>query len=68
MAVIEFDLEAVFWLDGPLVASMAVLVTGLILKNRSRGAAPVLLLVGTCGVLLSAAWIASAFYVDAVIE
>lgn len=68
MAVIEFDLEAVFWLGGPLVASMAVLVTGLIWKNRSRGAAPVLLLVGTCGVLLSAAWIALAFYVDAVIE
>lgn len=68
MAVIEFDLEAVLWLGGPLVASIAVLVIGLFLRSRSHGAAPVLLLAGTCGVLLSAAWIALAFYVDAVVE
>jgi hypothetical protein len=61
--------EALFWLAGPPLASIAVLVGGLALlsgSDRHRQAGKVLLLVGVGGLVVSAAWIALVFRVEAI--
>jgi hypothetical protein len=45
---------------------MAVLIAGLLVRRRSRRVGR-FLLVGGVGLILSAAWLAFAFYVDAVL-
>jgi hypothetical protein len=66
----EINLEnrdTALWLGGPLVLSLGVLIAGLLVRRRSRQAGAALLVVGIGGLVLSAGWIAFAFYVDAVL-
>ena len=67
IAEITFNEEAVFWLGGPLLASLAVLIAGLFVRRQSARTGLVLILVGVGGLVLSAGWVAFAFYVDAVL-
>jgi ABC-type cobalamin transport system permease subunit len=52
---------------GPPVLSLVVLIAGLFARKHSRQAGSALLVIGIGGVILSGAWIAFAFYVDAVL-
>jgi hypothetical protein len=63
-AEITFNQDAVLWLGGPFVLSLGVLITGLLVRTHSRRAG---VLIGVGGLVLSAAWIAFAFYVDDVL-
>jgi TRAP-type uncharacterized transport system fused permease subunit len=57
--------ETVLWLGGPLMLSLSVLIAGLLVRGYSRQAGAALLVLGIGGLILSAGWIAFAFYVDA---
>lgn len=50
-AVITWDLDAVLGIFGPLVTSIAVLLAGLLLKQRIRSFGAALLVVGAAGVV-----------------
>lgn len=67
IAEITLNQDAVVWLGGPPLASIAVLVAGLLVRRNSPGTGRVLLVVGVFGLVLSAGWVAFAFYVDAVL-
>jgi hypothetical protein len=67
IAEITFNEDAVTWLGGPPLAAIAVVAAGLLVRNRSRGTAFVLLVIGGAGLVLAVAWIAFAFYVDALL-
>jgi hypothetical protein len=67
LAEITLDLDTVLWLGGPLLLSLAVLIAGLLVRRHSRQAGAALLVLGIGGLVLSAGWIAFAFYVDAVL-
>lgn len=64
---ITFNQDAVLWLGGPPLASLAILIAGLLLRRHSRGTSLVLLVVGVIGLVSSAGWVAFVFYVDAVL-
>jgi hypothetical protein len=69
-ALAEINLEnreTLLWLGGPLVLSLGVLIAGLLVRRHSRQAGAALLVLGIGGLVLSAGWIAFAFYVDAVL-
>jgi hypothetical protein len=69
-ALAEINLEnreTLLWLGGPLVLSLGVLIAGLLVQMHSRQAGAALLVLGIGGLVLSAGWIAFAFYVDAVL-
>ncbi|HSK14568.1 MAG TPA: hypothetical protein VK915_00210 [Gaiellaceae bacterium] len=57
--------NTVLWLGGPVVLSLGVLIAGLLVRRHSRQAGAALLVLGIGGLVLSAGWIAFAFYVDA---
>jgi hypothetical protein len=59
--------DTVLWLGGPLVLSLSVLVAGLLVRGCSRQAGAALPVIGIGGFVLSAGWIAFAFYVDSVL-
>jgi hypothetical protein len=59
--------DTVLWLGGPVVLSLGVLCAGLFMRGYSPQLGSVLLVLGIGGLALSAAWIAFAFYVDAVL-
>jgi hypothetical protein len=67
IAEITFNQDAVVWLGGPPLASLAVLIAGLFVRRHSPGKGFVLLVAGVAGLVLSAAWVAFIFYVDAVL-
>ena len=67
IAEIAFNRDAVLWLGGPVVASVAVLAAGLLVRKGSRQAGIALVVVGIGGLVLSAIWIAFSFYVDSVL-
>jgi CHASE2 domain-containing sensor protein len=67
IAEITFNQNTLAWLGGPLIASLAVLIAGLLVRRRSPRTGFVLVLVGIGGLILSAGWVAFAFYVDAVL-
>jgi hypothetical protein len=63
--------EAAFWFGGPAALSLTVLTTGILLRGRTdrraREAGTALIVIGIGGLILSAAWVAFASYVDAVL-
>ncbi len=68
LAELRLDyLDTVLWLGGPVVLSLSVLIAGLLVRKHSRQAGAVLLTLGIGGIILSGAWIAFLFYVDAVL-
>lgn len=67
IAEITFNQDAVTWLGGPPLASLAVLIAGLFVRRHSPGTGLVLVVVGVIGLFTSAAWVAFAFYVDALL-
>jgi hypothetical protein len=67
VADILFNPDFIIWGIGPPVASLAVLIAGLLVRSHTPKAGSALLVVGVGGLVLSAAWIAFAFYVDAVL-
>jgi hypothetical protein len=67
VAEITLNQDAVVWLGGPPLASIALLIAGLLVRRHSPGSGLVLLVVGILGLVASAAWVAFAFYVDAVL-
>lgn len=67
IAEITLNQDAVVWLGGPPLASIAVLIAGLLMRRHSAGTGSVLLVVGIIGLVISAAWVGFAFYVDAVL-
>jgi hypothetical protein len=67
LAEITFNRDAVLWLGGPFVLSLAVLITGLLVRTHSPRAGVPLIVVGVGGLILSAGWVAFAFWVDAVL-
>jgi hypothetical protein len=60
--------ELLFWLGGPLLLSIAALVAGLVVlrRRKHRQAGRVLFLAGIAGLILSTAWIALVFRVEAI--
>ena len=66
-AEITFDQDAVVWLGGPPLISLGVLITGLLVRRRSPRAGFVLVAIGVAALVLSAAWVAFLFYVDALL-
>lgn len=67
IAEITFNQDAVVWLGGPPLASLAVLIPGLFVRRHSPRAGLVLVAVGVAGLVMSAAWVAFLFYVDALL-
>jgi hypothetical protein len=67
IADIAFNQDFVIWIIGPPVLSLAVLVAGLFARRHSCQGGDALLVLGIGGLVLSAAWIAFAFYVDALL-
>jgi hypothetical protein len=67
IAEITLNQDAVVWLGGPPFASIAVAIAGLLVRRHSPGTGLALLVVGVIGLVLSAAWVAFIFYVDAVL-
>jgi hypothetical protein len=67
IAEITLNKDAVVWLGGPPLVSIAVLIAGLLVRRHSPGMGWALLVVGVVGLVASAAWVAFAFYVDAVL-
>ena len=65
VAEITFNENTVAWLGGPLVISFGVLIAGLLVRRHSPRAGVLLVAVGVGGLVLSVAWVAFAFYVDA---
>jgi hypothetical protein len=64
---ITFSRDAVLWLGGPFVLSLAVLITGLLVRTHSPRVGVPLIVIGVGGLILSAGWVAFAFWVDAVL-
>jgi hypothetical protein len=64
---ITLNEDFLIWGVGPPVTSIVVLIAGLFVRRQSPGTGRVLLVVGLFGLVLSAAWLAFAFYVDAVL-
>jgi hypothetical protein len=64
------DADALFWLGGPVVASIAIALGGLFIRKRAAPhldrAGSALLLIGVVGLIVSAAWIALVFRVEAI--
>jgi hypothetical protein len=67
IAEITLNQDAVVWLGGPPVASIAIVIAGLLVRPRSERMGLVLLVVGVAALVVSAAWVAFIFYVDAVL-
>jgi hypothetical protein len=67
LAEITLNRDAVIWLGGPPLASIAVLIAGLLVRRHSPRTGLALLAVGVIGLAASAAWVAFIFYVDAVL-
>jgi hypothetical protein len=67
IAEITLNQNAVVWLGGPPVASIAVLVAGLRVRKRKKRTGSVVLVIGVIALVVSALWVAFAFYVDAVL-
>jgi hypothetical protein len=68
LAVIEWEDGAV-WLGGPLVASLVLLICGILLRaSDRRRLGRALILIGAGGLLLSIGWIALVLYVDRVVR
>jgi hypothetical protein len=67
IADILLNQDFIIWGIGPPVASLAVLIGGLLVRRHTPKTGSALLVVGVGGLVLSAAWIAFAFYVDAVL-
>lgn len=67
IAEITFNQNTVIWLGGPPVASLIILIAGLLVRRHSPGTGFALAAIGMAGLVLSAAWVAFAFYVDAVL-
>ena len=65
VADILFNQDFVIWVIGPPVASLAVLIAGLLVRSHTPKAGSALLVIGIGGLFLSAAWIAFGFWVDA---
>jgi hypothetical protein len=59
--------DFLIWGVGPIVASLGVLITGLVVRRQLPRAGGVMLLVGLARLVLSVAWVAFIFYVDAVL-
>jgi hypothetical protein len=59
--------DFLIWGIGPPAASVGVLVAGLLARRSSPSVGRLMLLVGVIGLVLSAARLAFAFYVDAVL-
>jgi hypothetical protein len=64
-ADIVLNQDFVIWVIGPPVASLAVLVAGLLVRTHSPKVGSALLVFGIGALVLSAAWIAFGFWVDA---
>jgi hypothetical protein len=58
--------EALLWLAGPVVLSLATLVIGLALRRHHRLAGRALVLLSIVGLFLSASWIALVMRVEAI--
>lgn len=67
IADITLNRDAVLWLGGPPLASIAVAIGGLLVRRHTYRTGLVLFVVGFVGLVASAAWVAFAFYVDAVL-
>jgi hypothetical protein len=67
LAEITLSRHAVLWLGGPFVLSLAVLFAGLLVRTRSPRVGLPLVVIGVGGLILSAGWVAFAFWVDAVL-
>jgi hypothetical protein len=67
VADILFNQDFIIWMIGPPVASLAVLVVGLLVRTHSPKVGSALLVFGIGALILSAAWIAFAVYVDTVL-
>jgi hypothetical protein len=67
IADILFNQDFLIWGIGPPVASLIVLIAGVLVRRNSPRAGLAMVLVGLAGLVLSAAWLAFAFYVDAVL-
>jgi hypothetical protein len=67
IAEITLNQDAVVWLGGPPFASIAVLIAGLLVRRRNKRAGSVVLVIGITALVVSALWVAFAFYVDAVL-
>jgi hypothetical protein len=67
IADILVNQDFLIWGIGPPVASLSILIAGLLARRYSPRAGRVMLLVGLAGFVLSAAWLAFAFYVEAVL-
>jgi hypothetical protein len=67
LAEITLSRHAVLWLGGPFVLSLAVLFAGLLVRTRSPRVGLPLVVIGVGGPILSAGWVAFAFWVDAVL-
>ena len=67
LADILFNQDFIIWGIGPPVASLAVLIAGLLVRRHTPKAGSALLVLGIGGLVLSAAWIAFAVYVDTVL-
>jgi hypothetical protein len=57
--------DTIVWLGGPVVLSLLVLIAGVLIRRHSPQAGDALLVLGIGGLVLSGAWIAFAFFVDA---
>lgn len=68
IADILLNQDFLIWGIGPPVASLSIVIAGLLARRYSPRAGRVILLVGLVGFVLSAAWLAFAFYVDAVLS
>jgi hypothetical protein len=67
LAEITLNQDAVVWLGGPPSTSIAVLIAGLLVRRRKKRTGSVVLVVGVIALVVSALWVAFAFYVDAVL-
>ena len=67
VADILLNQDFLIWGVGPPVASLVVLIAGLLMRRRSAKAGSALLAVGVAGLVMSAAWLAFAFYVDTIL-
>ena len=67
IAEITLRRDTVLWLGVPPIASLAVLIAGLLMRRGSPQVGSMLMVIGVVGLVASVAWVAFAFYVDAVL-
>ncbi len=71
VADITLNRDAVLWLGGPPLVSIVIAIYGLLVRRdpgrHTKTTGLVLFVVGVVGLVASAAWVAFAFYVDAVL-